>query len=136
MSLLSKDTARILTKFKQLGVAPTYAARAQGPLAGKVYVITGSLEECAFANVMLWNRQMQTLEYCVRRSSINQAQLALEPDGTFRIVVAHSDPGVPNWLDTEGHESGTIFWRILLPVENPPQTTCVVVPVASLAPLR
>ena len=99
-------------------------------------VITGSLPACAFANVMLWNRHMQTLEYSVRRSSINQAQLALEADGTFRIVVAHADPGVPNWLDTEGHENGTIFWRILLPVEDPPQTTCTVVPLASLSGSR
>lgn len=119
------------------GAADIFYASGRWLLAADdALVITGSLPACAFANVMLWNRQMQTLEYCVRRSSINQAQLALEPDGTFRIVVAHSDPGMPNWLDTEGHESGTIFWRILLPVEDPPQTTCVVVPVASLAPSR
>ncbi|MCU1391726.1 MAG: hypothetical protein JWM34_154 [Ilumatobacteraceae bacterium] len=95
-------------------------------------VIAGSLPTCAFANVMLWNRHMQTLEYSVRRSSINQEQLVLEADGSFRIVVAHSDPGVPNWLDTEGHAFGTIFWRILLPEEDPPQTHCEVVPLASL----
>ena len=100
--------------------------------ADEALVIVGTLPVCAFANVMLWNRQMQTLEYSVRRSSINQAQLSLEADGSFRIVVAHSDPGVPNWLDTEGHQFGTIFWRILLPVEDPLQTTCTVVPLSSL----
>ena len=26
----------------------------------------------------------------------------LEPDGTFRIVVAHRDPGLPNWIETTG----------------------------------
>jgi len=30
-------------------------------------------------------------------------------------VIAHEDPGVPNWLDTGGHREGTIFWRYLLP---------------------
>ena len=95
-------------------------------------LISGTLPKCAFANVMLWNRHMQTLEYCVRRSSINQEQLVLEADGSFRIVIAKTDPGVPNWLDTEGHPSGTIFWRILLPVEDPQQMTCDVVKLASL----
>ena len=83
-------------------------------------VITGTLPPCAFANVMLWNAHMQTLEYRSRTSSINQAQLALEDDGSFRIVVAATDPGVPNWLDTEGHPTGTVFWRLLLPEAEPP----------------
>jgi hypothetical protein len=84
-------------------------------------VMTGRLPEAAFTNVMLWNAHMQTLEYRYRRSSINQTQLHLDDDGSFRIVVAHRDPGPghPNWLDTDGHERGSIFWRFLLPEENP-----------------
>ena len=39
-----EDNQALMTKFKQLGVEPTFATRTQGPLAGKVYVITGSLE--------------------------------------------------------------------------------------------
>ena len=34
--------------------------------------------------------------------SRNRASTTLEPDGSFRIVLAHADPGVPNWIDTEG----------------------------------
>ena len=117
------------------GAADIFYASGRWLLApDEALVITGTLPKCAFANVMLWNRHMQTLEYRVRRSSINQQQLVLEPDGTFRIVVAHTDPGVPNWLDAEGHSTGTVFWRILLPIEDPPQTICAVVPVSSLAP--
>jgi hypothetical protein len=78
-------------------------------------VMEGRLPPCRFANVMLWNMHMQTLEYRFHRTSLNRAQMALEPDGSFRIVIAHRDPGVPNWLDTEGHMLGMIFWRILLP---------------------
>jgi hypothetical protein len=115
------------------GAADIFYASGRWDLADdEALLITGTLPRCAFANVMLWNRHMQTLEYCVRRSSINHAQMALEPDGSFRIVVAHTDPGVPNWLDTEGHVFGTIFWRILLPEEDPPQMACTVVPIASL----
>jgi len=115
------------------GAADIFYASGRWVLApDQALVIAGTLPKCAFANVMLWNRHMQTLEYRTRRSSINQEQLALEPDGSFRIVIADGDPGVPNWLDTEGHPSGTIFWRILLPVEDPQQMTCEVVPLAAL----
>ncbi len=92
-------------------------------------VMTGRLPVCAFANVMLWNRHMQTLEYRSRQSSLNMAQIVLEQDGSYRIVIAHRDPRVPNWLDCEGHREGTIFWRFLLPETDPEQTTCRVVKV-------
>jgi hypothetical protein len=96
-------------------------------------VMTGTLPSCPFANVMLWNRHMQTLEYRSRRSSLNQSQIQLEPDGGYRIVIAHKDPGVPNWLDCEGHHSGTIFWRFLLPESDPTRTECQVLPVGEVA---
>ena len=69
-----------------------------------------------FANVMFWNRYLQTYDYVNRRTSLNRRQTRLEPDGSFKMVVAHSDPGTPNWLDTEGRPRGVIFWRFLLPV--------------------
>jgi hypothetical protein len=96
-------------------------------------VMTGTLPTCPFANVMLWNRHMQTLEYRSRRSSLNQSQIQLEPDGSYRIVIAHQDPGVPNWLDCEGHRSGTIFWRFLLPETDPTRTECQVLPIGKVA---
>ena len=95
--------------------------------------LTGTLPSCPFANVMLWNRHMQTLEYRSRRSSLNQSQIQLEPDGTYRIVIAHKDPGVANWLDCEGHPTGTIFWRFLLPETDPTRTECQVLPIGEVA---
>jgi hypothetical protein len=81
---------------------------------------------------MLWNRHMQTLEYAHRRSSLNTAQIAYEPDGSYVVVISHRDPGVANWLDTGGHRVGTIFWRYLLPESDPAMAECEVVPVDSL----
>lgn len=92
-------------------------------------VMEGALPESVFVNVMLWNVHMQTLEYRHRRCSLSSAQIQLEPDGTYRIVVADRDPGVPNWLDTGGHRRGTIFWRFLLPTTEPETPRCRVVPV-------
>ena len=90
-------------------------------------VMTGTLPPGPFANVMLWNHHMQTLDYRNRRTALNAAQIATGDDGTYRIVVAHRDPGEANWLDTEGHATGTIFWRFLLPEEDPPKPVCEVV---------
>jgi hypothetical protein len=95
-------------------------------------VIEGRMPECRFANVMLWNRYLQTFEYPWRRISLNRKQMKLGADGAYRIVVAHSDPGVPNWLDTSGRRSGTIYWRFLLPDGDPPTPTTRVVPVSEV----
>jgi len=95
-------------------------------------VMEGTLPACAFANVMLWNRHLQTLEYRDRRISLNRRQMTFAPDGSFRIVIAHRDPGLPNWLDPEGHTEGTIFWRILLPEAEPTQTRCRLLPLSEL----
>jgi hypothetical protein len=111
-------------------------AYSMGPFAledGEALVIEGRYPPCAFANVVLWNRYMQCFEYRDRRVSLNRKQTVLEPDGSFRIVVAERDPGVPNWLDTEGHREGLVFWRFLLPEEKPPKPTCRVVKLEELA---
>lgn len=71
--------------------------------------------ECRCANVSLWNRQLQTFDYLRGRVSLNRAQAITEDDGTTRIVIAHRDPGVANWLSTEGRPFGLVFWRFMLP---------------------
>ncbi len=80
-------------------------------------VIEGRFPKCCFANVNLWNHFMQTYDYATRQVSRNRKQTILERDGSFRMVLAHRNPGVPNWLDTEGRLSGIIYWRFLLPEE-------------------
>jgi hypothetical protein len=90
-------------------------------------IIEGRLPKCIFANVVLWNRYLQSFDYRHRRISLNRKQIELGADGSYRIVVAHKDPGVPNWLSTEGRPNGTIYWRFLLPEgEIPTPKTSVV----------
>ncbi|MBM4463345.1 MAG: DUF1214 domain-containing protein [Chloroflexi bacterium] len=96
-------------------------------------VMEGRLPECTYANVSLWNKHMQSLEYRDRRVSLNRKQMVFEPDGSFRIVLAHRDPGVPNWLDCTGHTEGAIFWRFLLPAERPEKIKCTLVPLSEVA---
>jgi hypothetical protein len=81
-------------------------------------VMRGRFPRCRFANVVLWNHRLQTPPYRHRRVSLNRNQVQYEQDGSFQMVVAHRDPGVPNWLDTAGLPTGMIFWRFLLPEEK------------------
>jgi len=99
-------------------------------------VMEGRLPPCRFANVMLWNMHMQTLEYRFHQTSLNRRQMSLSPDGAFRVVIAHRDPRVRDWLDTEGHRLGTVFWRILLPDSEPDEIRCRVVKLDELASPR
>jgi hypothetical protein len=96
-------------------------------------VMTGRLPKCTFANVVLWNRWMASFEYRGQRISLNRKQMELEPDGSYRIVIAARDPGVPNWLATEGRPSGTIFWRFQLPEEPPERPRAELTALADVA---
>ena len=94
------------------------AAYSMAPYAlapDEALAITGRWPVCQFANVALWNRYLQTYDYSHRTVSRNRANTELEEDGSFRMVIAHEDPGVPNWIDTEGRPFGMVFWRFFLP---------------------
>ena len=54
---------------------------------------------------------VHTLDYSKALTSFNNAQAHQDPDGTYRFVLAHEDPGVYNWLDTGGLHYGTLFLR-------------------------
>ncbi len=118
------------------GLAAFDAAYSMAPFVlgpDDALAMTGRWPTCRCANVSLWNRHMQTFDYANRQVSRNRAQTTLEPDGSFRMVLAHRDPGVPNWIDTEGRPFGMVFWRFMLaegPIETP---RTEVVPFASLA---
>ena len=77
-------------------------------------VITGRWPSCRFGSLNLWTRHQQTYDYCNRNASLNRAQTVLESDGSFKMVIAHQDPGLPNWIDTEGRALGLMFWRFFL----------------------
>ncbi len=77
-------------------------------------VITGRWPQCRFGNVCLWNRFQQTFNYTTHSVSLNRRQTEADDEGRFRIIVAHEDPGLPNWLETEGNAFGLVFWRFFL----------------------
>ena len=56
----------------------------------------------------LWG---ESLDYANHVSSLNGFQAERDPDGALRFVVAHCDPGVPNWVDTTGQPEGFMAAR-------------------------
>ena len=54
---------------------------------------------------------MESIDYQTHQTSLNWFQSTPDEDGIIRYVLAHDDPGVPNWLDISGHPDGGIFMR-------------------------
>lgn len=82
--------------------------------------------DAAHWSFQLGNYWGEALDFANFTSSTNGAQARPSGDGVVRIVIAHVDPGVPNWLDTAGHREGMIFYRYHLAKTKPIPTTRVV----------
>ena len=109
-----------------------YAAAPYQLAADEALLIEGRFPQGTFANIVVWNHFMQSLDFANRTVSFNRNQIDYEDDGSFRLVLAHEDPGVANWLHTEGRESGVIYWRWVFPTEQPPTPVGTVVKLAEL----
>jgi hypothetical protein len=91
-------------------------------------VVRGRSPTCVFWNLCLWTPFLHTYDDAYDRVSINGRQVTYEPDGSWEIVVAGRDPGHPNWLATQGHRQGLLWFRWFLPEHTPEQPTCEVRP--------
>ena len=67
--------------------------------------------DCFYWNFQVDNRWMESLDYRFLPVTVNSHSVRYEPDGSVRIVVAHRDPGVGNWMTTDGHRRGAIGLR-------------------------
>jgi hypothetical protein len=102
----------------------------------EVLVIEGRSPDCAFWNLCLWNPFLHTFDAAYDRVAINGGQVTYEPDGSWRIVVAANDPGHPNWVSTQGHGRGLLWFRWFLPSQTPakPSTTVTTIDAFPAAP--
>lgn len=82
--------------------------------------------ECDYWNFQLANHWLESLDYRYFQVHLNKHTAVPNKDGSIRIVIAHEDPGVPNWLNTCEHSFGTMCWRWIRATETPqPQTRVV-----------
>jgi hypothetical protein len=67
---------------------------------------------------------VHTFDHSKALTSFNHTQARQDPDGVYRLILAHQDPGIHNWLDTGGLEFGTLFLRCYrAETLSPPTTT-------------
>lgn len=89
-------------------------------------VIEATPPPCEHWNFQLNNFWMESLDYRYFRIHLNKETAVYREDGSVVVVVAHKDPGVPNWLTTTGLPVGTMCWRWIRAAEHPvPQTRVV-----------
>jgi hypothetical protein len=82
-------------------------------------VIEAMPPECHYWNFQLGNIWAESLDYRFRQVHVNSGSAKLRDDGSFRLVVAHEDPGVDNWMDTAGHDHGTMCVRWVRAASHP-----------------
>lgn len=78
---------------------------------GEVLVIEVRPPDTRYWALQVCDRWFQSLPE--RRSNLNDRQVTPDSDGTARLVLSDGDPGHPNWIDTSGHRTGTMFFRWL-----------------------
>lgn len=74
---------------------------------------------------------MESLDYRYTTTNLNNRTAQRSEDGSWRLVIAPRDPGVANWLDTQGRLTGYMIVRWVL-ADGPPHPTAEVVPIDSL----
>ncbi|SPM29756.1 DUF1214 domain-containing protein [Mycobacterium terramassiliense] len=55
-----------------------------------------------------------SMDYLYRPVSYTPGRTKVDRDGRIRLVMAHRDPKVHNWLDTQGFERGNLTYRHML----------------------
>jgi hypothetical protein len=95
-------------------------------------LIEATPPKCDYWNLQLGNIWAESLDYQFRQVHVNSHTAQLRPDGSFQLVVAHRDPGLPNWLDTSGHSRGTMAVRWVR-AESHPEPICRLVELSELA---
>jgi hypothetical protein len=84
-----------------------------------------------------WGFALHTLgwlesgDFDQRQTSLNHRQAHVDADGKVRIALSHRDPGVANWIDTEGRERGMLVYRWVW-ARSKPVPTAQVVPLARI----
>lgn len=82
--------------------------------------------ECEYWNFQLSNYWMESLDYRHHRIHTNKYLAHYRDDGSVRLIIAHEDPILPNWIETTGHYSGTMCFRWVRSREHPQPLTQLV----------
>jgi len=77
-------------------------------------VIEGRDVPCRYWSCQILTRYLESGDYRYHRVGLNDRQVKLSGDGSFVIYASHENPGVDNWVCTQGYSNGHILIRTLL----------------------
>jgi hypothetical protein len=97
------------TDTEQWNVTGNYNINSNQSLIIKIKDAPSSV--ASYSGIVLNTPLFDSLEFVYHQASLNHAQVWVDPDGYIYYVVSSQDPGVPNWLNDEGQNTGTIFAR-------------------------
>jgi len=94
------------------GLATQYSSAGHFDLApDQALVITLPVTDAPYLGFQLGSLWYISLDYINHQTSLNGTQAQADPDGKIRIVVAERNPGVTNWVETDGHRKGFLQFR-------------------------
>jgi hypothetical protein len=67
--------------------------------------------ECEYWNIQVANHWLESLDYMNHDTHVNHRTASYADDGTVQVIISKRDPGLPNWIDTVGHDRGCIALR-------------------------
>jgi hypothetical protein len=76
--------------------------------------ITAKDVPCRYWSCQILTRYLESGDFRYHKVGINNRQVKLKDDGSFVIYACHENPGVDNWISTQGYENGHILIRTLL----------------------
>jgi hypothetical protein len=77
-------------------------------------VVSGKDVPCRYWSCQVFDHYLRAGDYRYHPVAINNRQTVYDDDGCFRIYASRRNPGVKNWICTEGHRRGQIVLRTLL----------------------
>ena len=81
-------------------------------------LIEGKDVPCRYWSAQILTKFLESGDYRYHRVAINNRQVEVDEDGMFRVYASRSDPGVRNWMSTQGYPRGQIVLRTLLADED------------------
>ena len=77
-------------------------------------LIEGKDVPCRYWSCQVFDNYLQAGDYRHHPVAINNRQTLYDEDGSFRIYACGENPGVKNWVSTEGRTRGQVVLRTLL----------------------
>jgi hypothetical protein len=81
-------------------------------------LIEGQNVKSRYWSCQILTRFLESCDYRHHQVAINDRQVDFDEDGSFRIYASTANPGVRNWVDTQGYRQGQIVVRSLLAEEK------------------